>query len=159
MTGRSEGEDYRKLVAEQAKGLAAHAYLALAHCEDLDDLVLPAAGRDPFDEIVDEAAVKAKRECERTKNVPPYRFFDEGREVSEIARADRERGAIKAAWPDEFNDGARCAFLQRVDGPREKGGYPLGFHHGPLARRNAWFAGFNLGRCDRLRLEEEAVGR
>jgi hypothetical protein len=72
-------------------------------------------------------------------------------------KAIRERQALRERLPDEFNDGARCASLQRFDGPREKGGYPLGFHSWPLQRRNAWFAGFNLGRCDRLRLEEEAV--
>jgi hypothetical protein len=69
-----------------------------------------------------------------------------------------ERQALRERWSAEFNDGARCAFLQCFDGPREKGGYPLGFHSWPLQRRNAWFAGFNLGRCDRLRLEEETVG-
>lgn len=56
---------------------------------------------------------------------------------------------IRKAWPAEFNDGARCAFLQHYDGDREKGRYPLGFHGWPLDRRNAWFAGFNKGRCDR----------
>jgi len=56
---------------------------------------------------------------------------------------------IRKAWPTEFNDSARCAFLQRHDGDREKGGYPLGFHRWSPDRRNAWFAGFNKGRCDR----------
>jgi hypothetical protein len=70
--------------------------------------------------------------------------------------AARIRAIICKRWPQEFNDGARSAFLQRCNGPREKGGYPLGFHGWPLARRDAWFAGFNCGRLDRLRLEEEA---
>jgi hypothetical protein len=55
-------------------------------------------------------------------------------------------------WPVEWRDGARCAFLMQFDGPREKGGYPIGFHRWPLDRRNAWFAGFNRGFHDRMRV-------
>jgi hypothetical protein len=66
--------------------------------------------------------------------------------------------AIRERWPHEFRDGARCGFLQRYDGNRERGGYPLGFHRWPLERRNAWYAGFNRGFCDRLRLANEEVG-
>lgn len=71
------------------------------------------------------------------------------------AAADAERLRLKRAWPDEFADGERCAFHQRFDGERERGGYPLGFHRWPLDRRNAWFAGFNLGRIERQRLLTE----
>jgi hypothetical protein len=70
-------------------------------------------------------------------------------EVIELEQAIRER------WPDEFKDGARCAFLRRFDGRREAGGYPLGFHSWPLERRNAWFAGFNRGLCDRFRAQNQ----
>jgi hypothetical protein len=56
--------------------------------------------------------------------------------------------------PAEFRDGARCGFLQREEGPRDPGGYPRGFHRWPLERRNAWFAGFNVGYHDRLRLSQ-----
>ena len=59
-------------------------------------------------------------------------------------------------WPDEFRDGARRGFLLRFDADREKGGYPRGFLLWPLERRNAWFAGFNRGFHDRLRLVEVA---
>jgi hypothetical protein len=58
-------------------------------------------------------------------------------------------------WSNEFRDGARYGFLLRFDGEREKGGYPLGFHLWPLERRNVWFAGFNRGFHDRLRLAQE----
>jgi hypothetical protein len=75
------------------------------------------------------------------------------RESFVVSVAD-EMTTIRTAWPAEFNDGARGAFLQRYDGCREAGGYPVGFHQWPLARRNAWFAGFNVGRRDRLRLLE-----
>jgi hypothetical protein len=55
-----------------------------------------------------------------------------------------ERERLKRAFPDEFRDGARRAF---------KGDklYPRGFAGWPLDRRNAWFAGFNVGYCDRKR--------
>ena len=45
------------------------------------------------------------------------------------AAADAERLRLKRAWPDEFADGERYAFLQRFDGERERGGYV------PRARR------------------------
>jgi hypothetical protein len=50
---------------------------------------------------------------------------------------ENEREAIRAEWPAEFDDGARCGFLQKFEGSREPVGYPLGFHGWPLARRNA----------------------
>jgi len=58
---------------------------------------------------------------------------------------------LRERWPAEWTDGARCAFLRSFDGEREKGGYPLGFHRWPLDRRNAWYSGYNRGRCDRIR--------
>ena len=69
--------------------------------------------------------------------------------------AEYERVTIRAEWPAEFNDGARCGFLGRLESPREPGGYPIGFHGWPLARRNAWFAGSNKGNCDRAILQKE----
>jgi hypothetical protein len=71
--------------------------------------------------------------------------------------APAERDALREQWPAEFRDGARCGFLQRYDGDREAGGYPRGFHRWPLDRRNAWFAGFNVGFHDRLRLAREVA--
>ena len=50
-----------------------------------------------------------------------------------------------AVYPDEFRDGARCAILQKYEGPRESYGYPLGFHYWPAAARDAWLAGFSCG--------------
>jgi hypothetical protein len=50
---------------------------------------------------------------------------------------------------------ARCGFAQTHEGPREPGGYPLGFHEWPLEKRNAWYAGYNVGRIDRVRFQEE----
>ena len=64
---------------------------------------------------------------------------------------------LRRRWPDEWVDGARCGFLQRYDGKREPGGYPLGFHRWPLERRNSWFCGFNFGRPERQRALMEVV--
>ncbi len=72
--------------------------------------------------------------------------------------AEDEVARLRQRWPDEFRDGARCGFLSRFDGKREKGGYPRRFHVWPIERRNAWFAGLNIGFHDRLRLfREEAA--
>jgi hypothetical protein len=59
---------------------------------------------------------------------------------------------IEEEFPTEFRDGARSGFLQQREAPRDPGGYPRGFNRWPLKRRNAWFAGFNVGFHDRLRL-------
>jgi hypothetical protein len=66
------------------------------------------------------------------------------------SRTQAEREAQRTAWPTEYRDGARVAYLQQTDGEREPGGYPMGFASWPVERRNSWFAGFNEGRCDRL---------
>ena len=72
--------------------------------------------------------------------------------------ADAERARLKTAWPAEFADSERCAFLNRFDGKREKGGgYPLGFHQWPLERRNAWYCGYNFGRLERQQALTEGV--
>jgi hypothetical protein len=63
-----------------------------------------------------------------------------------MTAAENKRAAIRAAWRAEFDDGTRCGLLQKYDGPREPGGYPLGFHSWPLDRRNA---GFNKGHFER----------
>lgn len=62
----------------------------------------------------------------------------------------RDATVLRKAWPAEFDDGARCAFALNFPGEREAGGYPKGFHTWPLAQRDAWFCGYNKGRCDRL---------
>jgi len=71
--------------------------------------------------------------------------------------AKTERTNIRAAFPAEYDDGARCGFLWKFEGPREAGGYPKGFHSWPLARRNAWYAGFNRGNRDAALLAEEVA--
>ncbi len=63
----------------------------------------------------------------------------------------QERARLKAAWSDEWRDGLAAELFQKYDGEREVGGFPLGLHGWPLDRKNAWYAGFNYGRCQRLR--------
>lgn len=70
-------------------------------------------------------------------------------------RTQGERDALRTAWPTEYRDGARVAYLQQADGEREAGGYPIGFTSWQSERRNSWFAGFNEGRCDRLSQQNE----
>jgi hypothetical protein len=66
------------------------------------------------------------------------------------------RNELRRKWQHAFDDGAQCAFTKIYPGPREPGGYPKGF---PLEKRNAWFAGFNLGLIDLARLQEEEAQR
>jgi hypothetical protein len=63
----------------------------------------------------------------------------------------RESFYIRRDFPREFTDGESMGAGWEPGGEREKGGYPLGFHEWALERRNAWFAGFNLGYARRKR--------
>jgi hypothetical protein len=97
---------------------------------------------------------QAAATVEKKHNREPARDWKSGATVGNVARVDASETS-RHRWPNEYRDGARCAFLQRHDGKREGGGYPLAFHGWPLDRRNAWFAGFNVGFHDRLRLLQE----
>lgn len=68
---------------------------------------------------------------------------------SERRAVEAERARLRRAYPAEFADGACCGLSGQYLGDRERGGYPRGFAAWPQARRNAWFAGFNLGYQDR----------
>jgi hypothetical protein len=61
---------------------------------------------------------------------------------------------LQDKWSSEFRDGARCGFLKGHEGVRGSGGYPPGFDHWQLERRNAWFGKFNVGFHDRSRLSK-----
>jgi hypothetical protein len=74
-----------------------------------------------------------------------------------VPRTLAEVEHLQAVYPNEFRNGYRFAFLGKTDSPRDKGGYPLGFHTWPLDKRNAWWAGANRGLCDRASIAE-AVG-
>jgi hypothetical protein len=68
------------------------------------------------------------------------------------ATAEVERLANQ--WPKEFRLGYRFGFLCKADQPCDGAGYPLGLHTWPLSRRNAWWCGWNRGRCEHSRLKE-----
>jgi len=61
-----------------------------------------------------------------------------------VAEADR----LRARWPVEWITGVRVGFEGERDGGSS---YPPFFHAWPLARKNAWYGGFCVGRRDRLR--------
>jgi hypothetical protein len=70
-----------------------------------------------------------------------------------LCQAEAERQALRTLYPALFDDGERMGFRGKLDsGPREKGDYPLGFQELPLDARNAWFAGWNIGRAARDRI-------
>ena len=58
----------------------------------------------------------------------------------------REIGRLASRWPEEFRVGYRFGFRGEADPPCDMAGYPHGLHAWPLARRNAWWCGFNRGR-------------
>ena len=102
--------------------------------------------------------------AERDRRIDRRVGLDEAQSASTIGMtapprspAERELTALRARSPTELREtGNRpIAFLRRFDGDREAGGYPFDFHTWPLDRRNAWFAGFNVGFHDRLRLAQE----
>jgi hypothetical protein len=74
-----------------------------------------------------------------------------GPELERLVRAHKERERIRLAYPAEFDDGAQRAFLENKL-------YPSGFSSWPLDKRNAWFAGYNLGYCTRIRALEQREG-
>jgi hypothetical protein len=74
-----------------------------------------------------------------------------GSEAERLIRAHQERERIRLAFPDEFADGVQRAFTENKL-------YPSGFSSWPLEKRNAWFAGYNLGYCHRARSLAELEG-
>ena len=70
--------------------------------------------------------------------------MNEAERQERLARALEERERLCRAYPDEYADGARRAYAGNKL-------YPRRFAAWPLERRNAWFAGFNVGYCDRKR--------
>jgi hypothetical protein len=70
---------------------------------------------------------------------------------AEAERVRMERERLKLAYPEAFADGARRAFKGDMV-------YPPGFAAWPFERKNSWYAGYNVGRCDRARLERVGDG-
>jgi hypothetical protein len=88
--------------------------------------------------------------CSAALPRPPGGACDGTREEAALSR-------LQHKWPPEFADGVRCGFLQKHDGARDPAGYPQGFGQWQLERRNAWFAGFNVGFHDRQRLPQRGA--
>jgi hypothetical protein len=65
-------------------------------------------------------------------------------EQDRLKRAAEERERIEGTFPAEFADGRRRAFIRNKL-------YPRGFQKWPIDRRNAWFAGWNIGYVERKR--------
>lgn len=59
------------------------------------------------------------------------------------------RRGLKKAWPAEFEHGYLTGLTGKEQKPCGPGVYPEGFHEWPLERRNAWFAGCNVGIVER----------
>jgi hypothetical protein len=55
------------------------------------------------------------------------------------------REYLAQKFPPEYGDGFSVGLGEKSEGPREPGDYPKGLHKWPLERRNAWFAGVNIG--------------
>jgi hypothetical protein len=63
--------------------------------------------------------------------------------------AAAQRAELCAKFPAEFESGYRYGVTGAVQPPCDAAGYPIGFHTWPLDRRNAWWAGFNLGHVEK----------
>jgi hypothetical protein len=64
-------------------------------------------------------------------------------------KAEQIRAALCRRFPREFEHGYRTGYLGENQPPCDAAGYMIGHHTWPLVRKNAWFAGFNLGYTER----------
>ena len=63
-------------------------------------------------------------------------------------RAEAVRAELCARFPAEFESGYHYGLTGAPQAPCDAAGYPIGFHEWPLDRRNAWWAGWNLGNVE-----------
>lgn len=61
---------------------------------------------------------------------------------------ERARKGISDKFPDEYAAGVRDGVACGLD-------YPPGFIQWTVERRDAYFAGYNFGRCERLESEKK----
>jgi hypothetical protein len=64
-------------------------------------------------------------------------------------QAEQIRAELCAKYPEEFEHGYRFGLTGEYQPPCDAAGYPIGFHTWELLRRNAWWAGWNLGNVER----------
>jgi hypothetical protein len=69
-------------------------------------------------------------------------------ETFEFTRAEAVRAALCAKFPSEFEHGYRTGYLGENQPPCDAAGYMIGHHTWPLDRKNAWYAGWNLGNIE-----------
>jgi hypothetical protein len=60
-------------------------------------------------------------------------------------QAQATRAEYREKFPQEVEHGFLSGFTGEFQQPCDAAGYPPGFHSWPLERRNAWWAGANLG--------------
>jgi hypothetical protein len=65
--------------------------------------------------------------------------------------AEQTRAGLCAKFPKEFERGYRYGVTGGVQPECDAAGYPYGFREWSLDRRNAWWAGFNIGHVKRER--------
>ena len=53
--------------------------------------------------------------------------------ASNVADVSTASKSLREKWPDAFDDGTRCGFLDECPGDRELGGYPKGYQPGVSA--------------------------
>lgn len=58
------------------------------------------------------------------------------------------RDELLKRYPAEFEHGYLSGFTGELQSPCDQAGCPSGFHSWPLQRRNAWYAGWNLGNSE-----------
>jgi hypothetical protein len=58
------------------------------------------------------------------------------------------RDQLLAKYPQEFRHGYLSGFSGDPQQPCDAAGYLIGLHTWPTERKNAWFAGWNLGNCE-----------
>jgi hypothetical protein len=74
---------------------------------------------------------------------------------AEPRTARNERRRLQRLHPEAFKDGLLVGAGVK-EGPREPGGYPKGFHQWELEKRNAWWAGANIGFLQKHQHRESA---
>ena len=63
--------------------------------------------------------------------------------------AEQIRAELCAKFPAEFEAGYCFGVTAEPQQPCDAASYPIGFHTWELARKNSWYAGWNLGNVQR----------
>jgi hypothetical protein len=76
---------------------------------------------------------------------PPFKTLHETRQA---AGTPCLRDELLAKYPAEFRHGYLSGYTGENQPRCDAAGYMIGHHTWPLERKNAWFAGWNLGNCE-----------